>query len=222
MARDDHPSIYVTASEVEWREPQPGFWAKPLWSDPPTKRQVSIVRLTPGQRIPMHRHLGEELIFIIEGAIDDEHSTATAGNIACRPAGCVHTPGSKYGATLLVFTRGDSEPANVIGNAPPSITIDPATLEWASYGPGRAKMLWEDKPTERRLLMVQFPAGAKLPLHRHFGEELVYLIEGSNYDEAGVLETGNLSYRPNGCVHTVSTKNGFTALSLISGRTEPL
>jgi anti-sigma factor ChrR (cupin superfamily) len=61
-----------------------------------------------------------------------------------------------------------------------------------------------------------------LPLHRHVGDELVFVIEGSNADESGELTAGNLNYRPNGCVHTVTTKNGATALAVVWGRTEPV
>jgi hypothetical protein len=32
--------------------------------------------------------------------------------------------------------------------------------------------------------------------------------------------TGNLSYRPNGCVHAVSTTNGATFIAFVSGGAE--
>jgi hypothetical protein len=34
------------------------------------------------------------------------------------------------------------------------------------------------------------------------------------------VTTGNMNYRPNGCVHTVTTKNGVTMLAVVWGRTE--
>ncbi len=48
------------------------------------------------------------------------------------------------------------------------------------------------------------------------------MVEGANADEAGELDTGNLNYRPNGCEHTVTTKNGATVLAVVWGRTEPI
>jgi hypothetical protein len=48
------------------------------------------------------------------------------------------------------------------------------------------------------------------------------MIEGSNFDESGELRTGNLSYFPNGCTHTVVSKNGHTAIGLITGEVETM
>ena len=41
-------------------------------------------------------------------------------------------------------------------------------------------------------------------------------------DESGVVTTGNMNYRPNGCVHSVTTQNGATVLAVVWGRTEPV
>ena len=48
----------------------------------------------------------------------------------------------------------------------------------------------------------------------------VFLIEGSNADESGVVATGNMNYRPNGCVHSVTTQHGATVLAVVWGRIE--
>jgi anti-sigma factor ChrR (cupin superfamily) len=61
-----------------------------------------------------------------------------------------------------------------------------------------------------------------LPLHRHVGDELIFVIEGSNADEAGEVASGNMSYRPNGCTHTVTTKNGATSLNILWGHADML
>ena len=39
---------------------------------------------------------------------------------------------------------------------------------------------------------------------------------------AGAWATGHMNYRPNGCVHTVTTQNGATVLAIVWGRTEPV
>jgi hypothetical protein len=36
------------------------------------------------------------------------------------------------------------------------------------------------------------------------------------------VATGHMNYRPNGCVHTVTTQNGATVLAIVWGRTEPV
>ena len=53
------------------------------------------------------------------------------------------------------------------------------------------------------------------------GDELIFVIEGANADESGPVATGGMNYRPNGCVHTVTTQNGATVLAIVWGRTEP-
>jgi anti-sigma factor ChrR (cupin superfamily) len=86
----------------------------------------------------------------------------------------------------------------------------------------RQKPIFSDKETNRRVALVRFESGAKLPLHRHVGDEIVFVIEGSNADESGELVAGNISYRPNGCTHTVWSTNGATALVFVTGTAEML
>ena len=106
--------------------------------------------------------------------------------------------------------------------SPRSQIISISDLAWREYQPGiRFKILWEDPPTKRRAQLTRFDPGAKLPLHRHVGDELIFVIEGAISDESGTVTAGNVTYRPNGCVHTVTTQNGATVLAVVWGRTEP-
>jgi anti-sigma factor ChrR (cupin superfamily) len=167
--------------------------------------------------------VGDELIFVIEGAVSDESGAVTAGNMGYRPHGCVHTVTSKNGATVLAVLTGDVEPATDRGSAPASQIFTVSDLPWIDARPGvRQKRIWEDKASERRALLARFEPGATLPPHRHVGDELIFLVEGANADESGVVATGQMNYRPNGCVHTVTTQNGATVLAVVWGRTEPV
>ena len=65
------------------------------------------------------------------------------------------------------------------------------------------------------------PSAQRLP-HRHLGDELVFVIEGALSDEFGTITAGNMGYRPNGCVHSVTTQHGATVLAVVWGRTEPV
>src|ERR1700756_1122210 len=89
----------------------------------------------------------------------------------------------------------------------------------------RQKALWADPTTERRAMLTpfapgggamrsRFEPGASLPTHRHTGDEILYVVEGAIADESGTVSAGNMSYRPNGCVHNVSSKNGATVLAV--------
>jgi anti-sigma factor ChrR (cupin superfamily) len=216
-------SQIIAVNDVAWRAFQPGISYKIVWQDPPTKRRAQMTRFAPGAQLPLHRHVGDELIFVIEGAVSDESGTVTAGNVGYRPNGCVHTVTSTNGATVLAVLTGDIEPVAARERAPASEIVTLSDLPWIDARPGvRQKRIWEDKATERRTLLARFEPGAALPLHRHVGDELIFLVEGANADESGLVATGNMNYRPNGCVHTVTTQHGATVLAVVWGRTEPV
>jgi anti-sigma factor ChrR (cupin superfamily) len=220
-AVSNSPSQIIHVSDREWTPMAPNIKAKALWSDPATKRRAQLTRFEPGATLPMHKHAGDELLYVIEGAISDEHGTTAAGSVGYRPNGCVHTVTSKNGATVLAIVTGGIEPANELGGAPPSRTIVLSDIPWTDAMPGvHQKPVWEDKETRRRAIIARFDAGAKLPLHRHVGDELIFVIEGSNADESGEVHTGNMNYRPNGCVHSVTTKHGATVLAVVTGGVE--
>jgi anti-sigma factor ChrR (cupin superfamily) len=216
-------SQIIAVSDLAWQEYQPGISFKILWQDPATKRRAQMARFAPGAQLPLHRHVGDELVFVIEGAVSDESGTVTAGNVSYRPDGCAHTVTTKNGATVLGVLTGDIEPATDSRSTPSSQIFTLSELPWIAARPGvRQKRIWEDKATERRALLARFEPGATLPPHRHIGDELIFLVEGANADEAGAVTTGCMNYRPNGCVHTVTTENGATVLAFVWGRTEPV
>jgi hypothetical protein len=46
-----------------------GAEAKPLWADPATKRRAYVSLLAAGAGLPLHRHVGDELVYVIEGEL---------------------------------------------------------------------------------------------------------------------------------------------------------
>jgi anti-sigma factor ChrR (cupin superfamily) len=216
-------SQIISLSDIPWQERQPGVRSKSLWAHPDTERRAALTRLEPGAILPLHRHVGDELVFVIEGAIADEYGTVAAGNMGYRPNGCVHTVSSPNGATVLAIITGRVEPTQEKSTAVPSRVFALSDLPWVETRPGvRQKRIWDDTAGERRAILARFEPGATLPPHRHVGDELIFLVEGANADESGPVGTGNMNYRPNGCVHTVTTKNGATVLAVVWGRTEPV
>jgi anti-sigma factor ChrR (cupin superfamily) len=100
--------------------------------------------------------------------------------------------------------------------------IEVAEIAWESMMPKiKAKMLWSDAATKRRAQLTRFEPGASLPRHRHVGDELLYVIEGSISDESGTVAAGSVGYRPDGCIHSVMSKNGVTVFAIITGGVEP-
>jgi anti-sigma factor ChrR (cupin superfamily) len=224
MSTTKTPSSEIfSISDLPWQERQPGVRTKSIWEHPESRRRAVMTRIEPDAKLPLHRHIGDELVFVVEGAISDEFGTVTAGNMGYRPNGCVHTVSTANGATVLAIISGGIESVAERGGAPPSHIFALSELPWIEARPGvRQKRIWEDKVNERRAILARFEPGATLPRHRHVGDELIFLIEGANADESGVVTAGNMNYRPNGCVHSVTTKNGATVLAVVWGRTEPV
>src|SRR5262245_64109228 len=123
-------SEIISLSDLPWQERQPGVRAKSIWEHPETKRRALLTRLEPGAQLPLHRHVGDELIFVIEGAVSDESGTVTAGNVGYRPNGCVHTVTTRNGATALAVLTGDIEPAADRERTPRSEIITLSDLPW--------------------------------------------------------------------------------------------
>jgi anti-sigma factor ChrR (cupin superfamily) len=214
-------SQIIAVTDVPWQETMPGIRQKALWSDPATKRRAMMSRFEPGAKLPTHRHVGDEILFVIEGSITDEGGTVTAGNVGYRPDGCIHNVSSKNGATVLGVVTGGVEPAKEVGSGPRTQIFALSDLPWIDTLPGvRQKRIWEDKAANRHTVLARFEPNAALPRHRHIGEELLYVIEGSHADETGEVMTGNMSLRPNGCVHSVSSRNGAITLAFLWGSVE--
>lgn len=223
MAKDAPLSRIIGISDVDWGDLRPGIKVKALWQDPDTARRAVLLRIDAGSEIPQHKHVGDEFIFVVEGAIEDDYGAVTAGNCGYRPEGCAHTVRSPKGATVFAVISGSTEAADSTAGSPASRVFSLADLEWVESRPGvRQKKIWEDAAQQRRAVLSRFEPGATLPRHRHNGDELILVLEGAVEDEAGPVTAGNMNHRPNGCVHTVTSKNGATVLAQIWGSTEPL
>lgn len=64
--------------------------------------QVRLFRLAPGVEIAAHPHPGGEEIFVLDGAIADEHGRYPKGSWLRCPPGSSHAPTSPRGALLWV------------------------------------------------------------------------------------------------------------------------
>ena len=187
-------SRIVEVSEIDWQSMLPGILAKPLWSDAATKRRAQLTRFESGSKLAFHRHDGDEILYVIEGAISDEFGTVTAGNIGYRPNGCVHAVESRRRATVFALITGGVAPVTGSERGPASQIIRLNEIAWVDAVPGvRQKPIFSDKETHRRVILARFEPGSKLGRHRHVGDEIVFVIEGSNADESGELVAGNMN-----------------------------
>ncbi|MCK1709576.1 cupin domain-containing protein [Bradyrhizobium sp. 143] len=82
--------------------------------------------------------------------------------------------------------------------------------------------MWDDPSVPRQMSMMRYEAGAKSPLQKQVGgDEFVFVIEGILSDESGDTAAGNVAYRPEGCVYSLSSLSGATTVSFVVGRVEP-
>jgi anti-sigma factor ChrR (cupin superfamily) len=100
-------SLYVDVAARAWVERRPSVHWKTLWED--GDRRAVLIRYAAGAVVPRHRHLGDEQIFVLEGAVSDDTGTVTAGNYVRRPPGCIHTVTSTAGAVVIAVMTGATE-----------------------------------------------------------------------------------------------------------------
>ena len=97
-------SRYVTVDDLPWTQTRfPGVEIKVLMEDEKTGLLTTLTRLAPGARLPDHTHVGIEQSWVIEGTLEDEEGTVTAGNYVWRPAGSRHAATAPEGCLVLGF-----------------------------------------------------------------------------------------------------------------------
>jgi anti-sigma factor ChrR (cupin superfamily) len=90
-----------------------------------------FIRFGAGASLPRHTHVGDELVYVLEGSVADDYGAVTAGNVGYRPRGCLHTVNSPRGATAFAVITGGTRPAgNGEEGGPPSEVFDLATMVW--------------------------------------------------------------------------------------------
>ena len=217
-------SQLIDFGAMGWSDLLPGVQAKRVWADGATNRVAMFIRFAADTALPRHAHAGDELVYVLEGVLADDHGAITAGNVGYRPDGCLHTVRSPTGATVFAVITGSIDPKkDGDTGGPPSQVFDLAAMPWTETRPGMwQKVFWRDEAAGRSAALNRFDPGTELAAHRHRGDELVFAIEGVVDDEAGSVRPGVLGYRPDGCAHTVRTPNGALALGYLWGGVEPL
>ena len=103
MRPEDQTPVVIDTHQAEWRQGLvPGLKVMPL--DSFETRHTALVKWAPETYFNMHRHMGGEEIFVLEGVFSDEHGDYPAGTWIRSPHASVHTPFSKSGCTILVRT----------------------------------------------------------------------------------------------------------------------
>lgn len=217
-------SQIIDVEALGWHPVSAGVEARPLWVADDNSRRVLFIRFSPGAALDRHVHDGDEVQYVLEGSVGDDHGTIPAGNVGYRPSGCTHTVRSVTGGTTVAFITGGVKPvADGETGGPPSVVIDVDAVPEVKLRPGIfAREVWSDPAGERKALVVRYEPGATIPRHRHVGDEFVYVLSGTLGDESGVITAGNAGFRHDGCDHTVTTTTGATVFAVLRGGVEPV
>lgn len=215
--------MVIDVGAAPWQSLLAGVDAKTVWVDDASHRRALVVRFGPGAALPRHVHDGDEVLYVLEGAVSDDHGTVEAGNVGYRPPGCTHTVRSEGGALSLAVISGGIDPvADGTTGGPPSQVVLVAEQPEVEVRPGVfQRALWADEASGRRAVLARIEPGAQIPRHRHDGDELIYVLDGTVSDETGSVTAGNAGFRPDGCVHTVTSPGGATVFAVLRGGTEP-
>lgn len=100
---DDSRPVVVRSDEGKWHEMYAGVLFKQLFVDAQRKTVTSLLKLEPGAFVPMHRHLGLEECYVLEGDISANNETLTAGDYTCATEGSIHHPLSTTNGALLLI-----------------------------------------------------------------------------------------------------------------------
>jgi anti-sigma factor ChrR (cupin superfamily) len=89
----------------EWPLLGVGVRIKVLQEGPEPGESTALLSYVPGASVGIHRHIGEETIFILEGSQTDETGTYGPGTWLCNPAGTEHSVKSLFGCLILIHWK---------------------------------------------------------------------------------------------------------------------
>jgi len=101
---------------------------------------------------------------------------------------------------------------------PLPFTLSPEMIEgnsadWRQLREGVVlRTLFEDTDSGYSVGLIRYQPAACVPLHRHIGDEHIYVLSGSQQDERGIYATGSYIYNPEGSQHSVSSQDGCLVL----------
>jgi anti-sigma factor ChrR (cupin superfamily) len=101
----------IPAGAGEWQPtPDEGVFAKELFRNEGSGLVTSLVRMSPGARVPRHRHIGIEQCLVLEGDLRTGGDVTTSGDYICAPAHTIHQElHTEQGNLLLIIAPASFE-----------------------------------------------------------------------------------------------------------------
>jgi len=96
-----------------------------------------------------------------------------------------------------------------------AIARQPDSIAWEPFREGvEIHRLYGDGVTGPWAALLRYAAGGSIPLHEHLGYEHIFILAGSQRDEAGELHAGALAIHRPGTRHEVVSDDGCIALAI--------
>lgn len=88
-----------------------------------------------------------------------------------------------------------------------------ADFVWSPFRPGvEIHRLYGDGAAGPSAALLRYAPAASIPRHRHEGHEHIYILHGSQVDDAGTYVAGALVVHPPGSSHAVHSPDGCVVL----------
>lgn len=101
MSADDQHQVRINTATASW-SPGSVRGSHRLCLFARATEEVSLIRLEPTARIPLHGHPGGEEILILDGVLEDELGRYPKGTWLRNPPGSQHTPTSPEGCLIYI------------------------------------------------------------------------------------------------------------------------
>ncbi len=202
---DYNKRVTINHNDLPWiQSPQTGIERRMLERlGGEIAKATSIVRYGSKSKFPLHTHEYGEEILVLDGVFSDETGDYPEGTYIMNPPGSSHTPFSDSGCTLFVKLR------HLGSNKSEREVIDTKTASWyQGMVPGLSVMPLMTQGTGSTL--VRWAPQTYFNLHRHYGGEEIFVVEGVFEDEHGIYPKGSWIRSPHMSMHQPFSKQGCT------------
>ena len=113
LEMSEAPRLPIDFGAYAWEEPIPGVRMHTLREDPARGTRAVLVWAKPGAVVPAHRHLGDEEILVLQGALRDHRGRYGPGDVCRSRTGFVHSEEvlSEGDCVCFVVYHGGHAPA---------------------------------------------------------------------------------------------------------------
>ncbi|MBC8051442.1 MAG: cupin domain-containing protein [Sphingobacteriaceae bacterium] len=93
--------------------------------------------------------------------------------------------------------------------------MDYNTLEWQFFREGMSIYpIYQSVHSDASAALLKYEPGASAPNHEHLGYEHIFVLQGSQQDERGIYQAGDLLINHPGSSHSITSPGGCVVLAI--------